>query len=46
MYTFLFITLLILPIFNAEPIQAGFDNDDNDDDLLMQRSLAASYLCE
>jgi hypothetical protein len=44
MYTFLFITLLILPIFNAEPIQAGFENDD--DDLLMQRSVAASYLCK
>ena len=44
MYTFLFITLLILPIFNAEPIQAGFESDD--DDILMQRSVAASYLCK
>jgi hypothetical protein len=45
MYTFLFITLLLLPIFNTELIQAGFESDD-DDDLLMQRSVAASYLCK
>ncbi len=42
MSPFLFLSLLFLPLFNAERIQTGFDNTD---DLLMQRSVAASYLC-
>ncbi len=43
MSPFLFLLLLLLPLFNAERIQTEFENND---DLLMQRSLAARYLCE
>jgi hypothetical protein len=43
MSPFLFLLLLLLPLFNAEHIQTEFENND---DLLMQRSLAARYLCE
>lgn len=41
MYTFLFLTLLLLPIFNAERPQTGSENHD---DLAMRRSAAVSYL--
>lgn len=41
MYTFLFLTLLFSPIFNAERIPSDMDNKEN---LLMRRSVAASYL--
>jgi hypothetical protein len=43
MSPFIFLLLLILPLFNAERIQTEFENND---DLLMQRSVAARYLCE
>jgi hypothetical protein len=43
MSAFLFLTLLLLPILNAERLQTGFENND---DVLMQRSVAASYLCK
>jgi hypothetical protein len=42
-FVFLSLLLLFLPLFNAEPVHNEFENND---DLLMQRSVAANYLCK
>ena len=46
MFTFLLVSFALLPLLNAERLRTGFVNNNNNDDLLIQRSIAASYLCE